>query len=120
MALSKTAFQLLIASALLLGLAAFKLALSRKRRVSVKPSAVIEELAIHMGRITNALANLADPLGDRSHFTRFEGANTSRPAGKDDARPTRASYWIFERFPCLLIPPDSPETPILPARKAPF
>jgi len=55
--------------ALLLALAAFLLALSRERRVSVKPSNVTEELAIHMGRIANALENLADPLRDRSHFT---------------------------------------------------
>jgi len=64
-----TAFQLLIAGGLLLAVAALLLALGRVRRVSVKPSPVTEELAIHMGRIANALENLANPLRDRSHFT---------------------------------------------------
>lgn len=64
-----TAFQPLVAGGLLLAVATLLLALSRVRSVSVKPSPVTEELAIHMGRIANALENLANPLRDRSHFT---------------------------------------------------
>lgn len=98
MALSNiTAFQLLIAGALLLGLATFMLALSRERRVSVKPSAVTEELAIHMGRIANALENLADPLRDRSHFTDSNVRTPVVPPEKTTEDPHRVSYSIFGR-----------------------
>jgi hypothetical protein len=89
MALSNiTAFQLLIAGAL---------ALSRERRVSVKPSAVTEELAIHMGRIANALENLADPLRDRSHFTDSNVRAPVVPPEKTTEVPHRVSYSIFGR-----------------------
>ena len=94
---SITAFQLLIAGALLLGLAAFMLALSRERRVSVKPSAVTEELAIHMGRIANALENLADPLRDRSHFTDSNVRAPVVPPEKQTEDTHRDSYSIFGR-----------------------
>jgi hypothetical protein len=98
MALSNiTAFQLLIAGALLLGLAAFMLALSRERLVSVRPSAVTEELAIHMGRIANALENLADPLRDRSHFTDSNVRAPVAPPEKTTEVPHRVSYSIFGR-----------------------
>jgi hypothetical protein len=91
-----TAFQLLIAGGLFLGLAAFMLALSRERRVSVKPSAVTEELAIHMGRIANALENLADPLRDRSHFTDSHVQAPVQPEKPtEDTR--HVSYSIFGR-----------------------
>jgi hypothetical protein len=90
-----TAFQLLIAGALLLALAAFLLALSRERRVSVKPSNVTEELAVHMGRIANALENLADPLRDRSHFT---ASREPAPQEKTpEEAPHHVSYSIFGR-----------------------
>jgi hypothetical protein len=89
-----TAFQLLIAGGLLLGVAALLLALGRERRVSVKPSAVTEELAVHMGRIANALENLADPLRDRSHFTDLrERGGPQKPT--EDAH--HVSYSIFGR-----------------------
>jgi hypothetical protein len=89
-----TAFQLLIAGGLLLGVAALLLALGRERRVSVKPSAVTEELAVHMGRIANALENLADPLRDRSHFTDVrERGGPEKPT--EDAH--HVSYSIFGR-----------------------
>jgi hypothetical protein len=89
-----TAFQLLIAGGLLLGVAALLLALGRERRVSVKPSAVTEELAVHMGRIANALENLADPLRDRSHFTDLrERGGPEKPT--EDAH--HVSYSIFGR-----------------------
>jgi hypothetical protein len=98
MALSNvTAFQLLIAGGLFLGLAAFLLALSRERRVSVKPSAVTEELATHMVRIANALENLADPLRDRSHFTdsNVRAPVVSPEKTTEDTR--HVSYSIFGR-----------------------
>jgi len=98
MALSNvTAFQLLIAGALLLALAAFLLALSRERRVSVKPSNVTEELAIHLGRIANALENLADPLRDRSHFTASREREPAPPEKRQKRRHTHVSYSIFGR-----------------------
>jgi hypothetical protein len=98
MALSNvTAFQLLIAGALLLALAAFLLALSRERRVSVKPSNVTEELAIHLGRIANALENLADPLRDRSHFTASREREPAPPEKTAEEAPHHVSYSIFGR-----------------------
>jgi len=97
MALSNiTAFELLIAGGLLLGVAAFLLALSRERRVSVKPSTVTEELAIHMGRMANALENLDDLLRDRSHFTDSHERQPSQPEkATGDAR--HVSYSMFGR-----------------------
>jgi hypothetical protein len=91
-----TAFQLLIAGGLLLGVAAFLLALSRERRVSIKPSTVTDELAIHMTRIANALENLADPTRDRSHFTDSPGQEVARPE-KASEEAHRVAYSMFGR-----------------------
>ena len=91
-----TAFQLLIAGGLLLAVAALLLALSRVRRVSVKPSPVTEELAIHMGRIANALENLANPLRDRSHFTDSRERVPVQPE-KTTEETRHVSYSIFGR-----------------------
>jgi hypothetical protein len=91
-----TAFQLLVAGGLLLAVATLLLALSRVRSVSVKPSPVTEELAIHMGRIANALENLANPLRDRSHFT--DSRERTPVAPEKTAEDTRhVSYSIFGR-----------------------
>jgi hypothetical protein len=91
-----TAFQLLLAGGLLLAVATLLLALSRVRSVSVKPSPVTEELAIHMGRIANALENLADPLRDRSHFT--DSREPTPVASEKTTEDTRhVSYSIFGR-----------------------
>jgi len=69
MALSNvTAFQLLIAGGLLLGVAAFLLALSRERRVSVKPSVVTDELTVHTGRIAEALERIANQANEGAHL----------------------------------------------------
>ena len=57
-----TSFQLLIAGALLLGAAALLLLLSGGKRVSVQRSAVTDELAIHLGRIGDALERLAEEV----------------------------------------------------------
>jgi len=91
-----TAFQLLIAGGLLLAVAALLLALSRVRRVSVKPSPVTEELAIHMGRIANALENLANPLRDRSHFTDSRERTPVAPE-KTTEETRHVAYSIFGR-----------------------
>lgn len=91
-----TAFQLLVAGGLLLAVATLLLALSRVRSVSVKPSPVTEELAIHMGRIANALENLANPLRDRSHFT--DSREQTPVAPEKTTEDTRhVSYSIFGR-----------------------
>jgi hypothetical protein len=69
MALSNvTAFQLLIAGGLLLGVAAFLLALSRERRVSMKRSVVTDELTVHTGRIAEALERIANQANERAHL----------------------------------------------------
>jgi hypothetical protein len=91
-----TAFQLLVAGGLLLAVATLLLALSRVRSVSVKPSPVTEELAIHMGRIANALENLANPLRDRAHFT--DSRERTPVAPEKTTEDTRhVSYSIFGR-----------------------
>jgi len=64
-----TAFQLLVAGALLLGVAAFLMALGRERRVSLKRSVVTDELAIHLGRIADSLDRIANQTRDRAHPT---------------------------------------------------
>jgi hypothetical protein len=63
-----TAFQLLIAGAMLLGVAAFLLALSRERRISMKRSVVTDELAAHTARIAEALERIADQANERAHL----------------------------------------------------
>ena len=91
-----TAFQLLIAAGLFLGVAALMLALSRERRVSLRASAVTEELAVHLRRIANALENLADPLRDRSHFTDSRDRDVVCPEKpSEDSR--QVSYSMFGR-----------------------
>src|SRR5438445_12800105 len=57
-----SAFELLVAGALLLGIATLLLALSRERRVSVKRSAATDELAVHRERIGKALDALRNQL----------------------------------------------------------
>jgi hypothetical protein len=63
-----TGFQLLVAGGLLLGVAAFLLALSRERRVSVKRSVVTDELTVHTGRIAEALERIANQANERAHL----------------------------------------------------
>jgi len=63
-----TAFQLLIAGGLLLGVAAFLLALSRERRVAMKRSVVTDELTVHTGRIAEALERIANQANERAHL----------------------------------------------------
>jgi hypothetical protein len=91
-----TAFQLLVAGGLLLAVAAFLLALSRERRVSMRSSAVTDELAIHMSRIANALENIANPTRDRSHFT-DSSEHEVTPPEKASEEAHRVAYSMFVR-----------------------
>ena len=91
-----TAFQLLVAGGLLLAVAALMLAISRERRVSMKPSTVTDELAIHMSRIANALENLANPTRDRSHFTDSREQEVAPPE-KASEEAHRVAYSMFGR-----------------------
>ena len=60
-----TAFQFLIAGALLLGVAAILMAISREHRISLRRSGVSDELAIHLGRIADALDRISNQSRDR-------------------------------------------------------
>ena len=76
-------FELLIAGALLLGVAAMLLALSGERRVSLKRSAAIDELAVYLDRMTEALDRISQ---DTSRMSREVLAN--RPADRPVERRT--------------------------------
>jgi hypothetical protein len=58
-------FQLLIAAALLLGVAGLLLAFSRSRRVTLKRSVATDELYMQLGRIAEALERIANQSSDR-------------------------------------------------------
>ena len=90
-----SSFQLLIAGGLLLGVAAFMLALSRERRVSIRPSVVSDELAIHLARIADALEWFAANPNSRPHVTDRAQQNSAAPA--DIEQPHRVSYSMFGR-----------------------
>ena len=79
-----TAFQLLIAGGLLLAIAVFLLAWTRERRVSVKSSAVTDEIAVYLGRIAHALENAADPA-----VKKWSAAQNTRARRYLDQRETR-------------------------------
>ncbi|HEY1422845.1 MAG TPA: hypothetical protein VGF20_05290 [Candidatus Acidoferrum sp.] len=61
-----TGLQFLGVGALLLGVAALLLAFTRERRTTLKRSIVTDELAIHMGRIADALDRIANQPADRA------------------------------------------------------
>jgi hypothetical protein len=61
-----TGLQFLGVGALLLGIAALLLTFSRERRTTLKRSIVTDELAIHLGRIADALDRLANQTFDRA------------------------------------------------------
>jgi len=90
-----SSFQLLIAGGLLLGVAAFMLALSRERRVSIRPSVVSDELAIHLARIADALEWFAANPNSRPQVTDRVQQNSS--ASADSEQPHRVSYSMFGR-----------------------
>ncbi len=80
-----TAFQLLIAGALFLGVAAILMALAREQRISLKRSVVSDELAINIGRIADALDRIASQTRERSHLTNppnAENSGAERASGK--------------------------------------
>ena len=91
-----TAFQLLVLGALLLGVAALLLALSRERRVSVKRSAATDELAVHMVRIAEALERIANHTTERAHLASSRRqVKTETERADDDAH--RIAYSMFGR-----------------------
>ena len=97
-----TSLQFLGAGALLLGVAALLLAFTRERRTSLKRSTVTDELAIHLGRIADALDRIANQPSERAMWRasrqRAE-ASPSRPAGPAVESPEThgVSYSMFGR-----------------------
>jgi hypothetical protein len=78
-----TAFQFLIAGALLLGVAAILMAISREHRISLKRSGVSDEIAIHLGRIADALDRIQ--TREQRHFgapQKTDNSETVRPNEK--------------------------------------
>jgi hypothetical protein len=91
-----SAFQLLVAGALLLGIAALLLALSRERRVSVKRSAATDELAVHMVRIAEALERIANHATERAHLTASR-RQVKTETERADEEAHRIAYSMFGR-----------------------
>lgn len=60
-----SSFQILLAGALLLGIAGFLLGLSRGRRVTLQRSATTDDVAIQLARIAEALERIAGRPADR-------------------------------------------------------
>ena len=89
-------FQLLVAGALLLGVATLLLALSRERRVSVKRSAMTDELAVQMGRIAEALERIANHTRERTRLT-ASGRQIRTETERADEEAHRIAYSMFGR-----------------------
>jgi hypothetical protein len=88
-----TAFQLLVAGGLFLAVAALLMAFTRERRVSVKRSVVSDELAVHMGRIAEALDRIANQLREGVR----EGpqlANAKKPENSETERASEQAHHI--------------------------
>ena len=91
-----SAFQLLVAGALLLGIATLLLALSRERRVSVKRSAATDELAVHLVRIAEALERIANQTTERAHLAASRHqVRTETERANEEAH--RVAYSMFGR-----------------------
>ena len=93
---SLSGFQLLVAGALLLGVAALILALSRERRVSVKRSAMTDELAVQMGRIAEALERIARHTSERSRLASSR-RQVRTETERADEEAHRIAYSMFGR-----------------------
>jgi hypothetical protein len=78
-----TGLQFLGVGALLLGIAVLLLAFSRERRTALKRSIVTDELAIHMGRIADALDRIANHSSDLASHR----ANWRESRRKDEILP---------------------------------
>jgi hypothetical protein len=91
-----TAFQFLIAGALLLGVAAFLLALSREHRISLKRSVVSDELAMHLGRIADALDRIANQTRERTHLAVPQKPENAESVRQND-QPHHIAYSMFGR-----------------------
>ena len=94
-----SSFQLLIAGGLFLGVAAFMMALSRERRVSVRRSVVSDELTIQLARIADALEWFASNPNSRPHVAERVQPNsgTGSGTGADIEQPHSVSYSMFGR-----------------------
>jgi hypothetical protein len=88
--------QILIAAALLLGLAALLLAFSRSRRVIVKRSVATDELFAQLGRIAEALERIANQTPDRIIAEASRRMETPPPAKLNEAAHT-TPFSIFGR-----------------------
>jgi hypothetical protein len=91
-----SAFQLLVAGALLLGIAALLLALSRERRVSVKRTAVTDEMAVQMVRIAEALERIANHMTERAHLAASR-RQVRTETERADEEAHRIAYSMFGR-----------------------
>jgi hypothetical protein len=89
-------FQLLVAGGLLLCAAALLLAISRERRVSIKRSLVTDELAVHTGRIADALERIAAQTKRRTATEDSRWPQKAEPE-KADNEAHRIAYSIFGR-----------------------
>lgn len=102
-----TTFQLLGLGALLLGVAAMLLAISRERRTTLKRSEVTKELTAELSCIAQALEQIADQGASRMMHTAPEEAartsNTAPTAKEAEAAqepppaPRRSAYSMFGR-----------------------
>jgi hypothetical protein len=89
-------FQLLVAGGLLLCAAALLLAISREHRISIKRSTITDELAVHAGRIAEALERLAMQRNERMRPTDVRWPERTEPERADDEA-HRVAYSIFGR-----------------------
>jgi hypothetical protein len=92
-----TAFQFLIAGALLLGVAAILMAISREHRISLKRSGVSDELAIHLGRIADALDRIAVQTREQTHFAAPQKPEISETVRPPNENPHPIAYSMFGR-----------------------
>lgn len=91
-----SAFQLLIAGALLLAVAALLMALSQERRVSLKRSVATDELAVHLTRIAEALERVANQTTERAHLAASR-RQVKTDTERADGEAHRIAYSMFGR-----------------------
>jgi hypothetical protein len=96
-----TGFQLMVVGGLFLCAAALLLAISRERRIAIKRSVVTDEMAIHAGRIADALERLAGQakqqgtVDDSRWAPRTTEVATTEPKSAAESR--HVSYSMFGR-----------------------
>jgi hypothetical protein len=90
-----TSFQLLVAGAILLGVASLMQALARERRISIKRSVVSDELAIHLARIADALEHIGAKNNNSVHLASGTPENSeAQPASE---QPQHVMFSMFGR-----------------------